>query len=246
MSRKTLDDISLYCCPHHLSGLSSLRLVPLLLSVLLSFPPLPWPPSWSWCQESVHGSLTPLWSLTWTGQPSWCCASVWNLRGRMYCGNALRSTICVYWGQTVQTGFYHMWGVKCSTGHSSAVSLLPQGVLDLVLDILGYGSLVDGVVRVDGCGENTFAVPVGHLGSTKSVMEDSKLRITVEWYSYLSPFMSVNLPPWDETILKTQEIIVIKLYVDLLFSDEIYLFVYWVFILFVGLFYDFGSSCFLL
>ena len=105
MSRKTLDDISVHCCPHHLSGLSSLRLVPLLLSVLLSFPPLPWPPSWSWCQESVHGSLTPLWSLTWTGQPSWCCASVWNLRGRMYCGNALRSTICVYWGQTVQTGF---------------------------------------------------------------------------------------------------------------------------------------------
>ena len=81
---------------------------------------------------------------------------------------------------------------------------------------------------------------------TKRVMESSKIRITVEWYSYLSPFMSVNLPPWDETILKTQEIIVIKLYVDLLFSDEIYLFVYWVFILFVGLFYDFGSSCFLL
>ena len=66
------------------------------------------------------------------------------------------------------------------TGHSSAVSLLPQGVLDLVLHILGYGSLVDGVVRVDGCGENTFAVPVGHLVRTKSVMEDSKLRITVE------------------------------------------------------------------
>ena len=43
------------------------------------------------------------------------------------------------------------------------VSFLPQGILDLVLDILGYGSLVDGMVRVDGCGENTFAVPVGHL-----------------------------------------------------------------------------------
>ena len=48
------------------------------------------------------------------------------------------------------------------------VSFLPQGILDLVLDVLGYGGLVDGVVRVDGRGEDAFAVPVGNLVKTKS------------------------------------------------------------------------------
>ena len=44
-------------CHHHLSGLSSLMQDPSLLADLLSFPPSPSPPSWSWCQESFHGSL---------------------------------------------------------------------------------------------------------------------------------------------------------------------------------------------
>ena len=43
------------------------------------------------------------------------------------------------------------------------VSFLPQRILDLVLDVLGYGGLVDGVVRVDGRGEDAFAVPMGNL-----------------------------------------------------------------------------------
>ena len=62
----------------------------------------------------------------------------------------------------------------------SPVSLLPQGVLDLVLDILGYGSLVDGVVRVDGCCKNTFAVPMGHLVLNQKCDKSLKVRFTVE------------------------------------------------------------------
>ena len=48
------------------------------------------------------------------------------------------------------------------------VSFLPQGILDLVLDILGYGGLVDGVIRMDGRGEDALAVPMGNLVKTKS------------------------------------------------------------------------------
>ena len=48
------------------------------------------------------------------------------------------------------------------------VSFLPQGILDLVLDILGYGGLVDGVIRMDGRGEDALAVPVGNLVRIKS------------------------------------------------------------------------------
>ena len=43
------------------------------------------------------------------------------------------------------------------------VSFLPQGILDLVLDVLGYGGLVDGMVRVNGRGKDTLAVPMGNL-----------------------------------------------------------------------------------
>ena len=42
-------------------------------------------------------------------------------------------------------------------------SLLPQGVLHLVLHLLGNGRLVNRVVRVDGCGEDALAVTVGNL-----------------------------------------------------------------------------------
>ena len=62
----------------------------------------------------------------------------------------------------------------------SLVSFLPQGVLDLVLDSLWYGSLVGGMVRVYGCGKHTFAVPVGHLVLNQKYEEKLKIRITVE------------------------------------------------------------------
>ena len=59
----------------------------------------------------------------------------------------------------------------------SLISLLPQGVLDLVLDILGYGSLVDGMVGVDGCGEDTLAVSVGNLHrNNEKVHKDLKKK----------------------------------------------------------------------
>ena len=48
-------------------------------------------------------------------------------------------------------------------------SLLPQGVLHLVLHMLGNGRLVDRMVGVDGRGEYALAVSVGNLGTTKKL-----------------------------------------------------------------------------
>ena len=114
---------------------------------------------------------SPCWPITWTGQPSWCCVLVWNLEEGCV-AETLFAALSVFIEDKLykqQMGFYHMWGVKCNARQlfCSLISLLPQGVLDLVLDILGYGSLVDGMIGVDGCGEHTLAVPVGNLVGQK-------------------------------------------------------------------------------
>ena len=50
-------------------------------------------------------------------------------------------------------------------------SLLPQGVLHLVLHVLGDGCLVDRMLGVDGSGEDTLAVTVGNLGTMKKFIK---------------------------------------------------------------------------
>ena len=56
-------------------------------------------------------------------------------------------------------------------------SLLPQGVLHLVLHMLGNGRLVDRVVGVDGSGEDALAVSVGNLHrNNEKVHKDLKKK----------------------------------------------------------------------
>ena len=56
-------------------------------------------------------------------------------------------------------------------------SLLPQGVLHLVLHMLGNGRLVDRVVGVDDSGEDALAVSVGNLHrNNEKVHKDLKKK----------------------------------------------------------------------
>ena len=95
-------------------------------------------------------------------------------------------------------------------------SLLPQGVLHLVLHMLGNGRLVDRMVRVNGCGEDTLAVTVGNLHrNNEKVHKDLKKKE--------SPWNDIHICPpscpsachpekkelitseWKKRILKNQD-----------------------------------------
>ena len=133
---------------HHLSGLSSPRQVLALLSVRCSFPPLPWPLSCNlfrhlslpFCQgpQSTYLDRAAILILR-------CCL---KLKRKI----VLRKRSSMPYLCLLRTNRTNWLFITCEESNArqdtdlSLVSFLPQGVLDLVLDSLWYGSLVGGMV----------------------------------------------------------------------------------------------------